>query len=273
MPTTEPPVCRLALLLEYQGTAYGGSQYQENAPTVQGALERALSRLTGEPIRVAMAGRTDAGVHARGQVASFVTASRRSLDVVVRGANALLPRDIAVRAGAEAPLSFDPRRHAVSRWYRYTLHLGAQRPALERHFVWHVGPGLDLAAMRQAAAALRGAHDFAAFTSPSEAARRRTERAVRLAKLRRAQDLATFDIEANAFLLHMVRRIMGALVEIGQGKQGPAYLQELLRQGSPGAASRMAPPQGLCLMKVRYQNGLFDEETDEDIRSQGKRDR
>ncbi len=267
MSTTEPLVRRLALLLEYQGTAYGGSQYQENAPTVQGALERALSRLTGEQIRVAMAGRTDAGVHARGQVASFVTGSRRSLEVIVRGANALLPRDIAVRAGAEAPAGFDPRRHAANRWYRYTLHLGAQRPALERHFVWHIGPDVDVGAMQKAAPALRGAHDFAAFTSPSEAVRRRTERVVRVAEMRRVEDAATFDIEANAFLPHMVRRIMGALVDIGQGKQGPGYLKELLRQGEPGAARRMAQPGGLCLMKVRYEDGLFDEETDEDIRS------
>ncbi len=267
MATTEPSVRRVALLLEYQGTAYGGSQYQANAPTVQGALERALSRLTGEPIRVAMAGRTDAGVHARGQVASFVTASRRSLDVFVRGANALLAGDIAVRAGAEAPPGFDVRRHAVSRWYRYTLHVGAQRPALNRQVVWHIGPRVDMEAVSEAARALRGRHDFAAFTAPSEAARRRTERRVHVAKLRRVKDLAVFEIEANAFLPHMVRRIMGALVDVGQGKRPPAYVEELLRQGRPGEASRTAPARGLCLMKVRYEDGLFDEETDEDIRS------
>src|SRR2546428_11094379 len=118
---------RLALLVEYEGTAYGGSQYQVNAPTVQGSLERALSSLTDEPIRVALAGRTDAGVHAIGQIASFVTTSAHPVETFLRGANALLPRDISLRSVAEVPLCFDPRRHAVSRWYRYTLRLGGQR--------------------------------------------------------------------------------------------------------------------------------------------------
>src|SRR3972149_11946995 len=125
----EALVRRLALLIEYEGTAYGGSQYQKNAPTIQDALERALSSLTGEPIRVALAGRTDAGVHAKGQVASFVTASRHPLETFPRGLNALLPEDISVRAAAEVPLGFDPRRQALSRWYRYTIHVGRPRPA------------------------------------------------------------------------------------------------------------------------------------------------
>src|SRR3990170_7735249 len=106
------PVRRLALLVEYEGTGFGGSQYQKNTGTIQDALERALSSLTGEPIRVALAGRTDAGVHARGQVASFVSASRHSTDTFVRGLNALLPLDIAVRAAAAVPARFDPRRQA-----------------------------------------------------------------------------------------------------------------------------------------------------------------
>ena len=116
----DEPVRRLALLVEYEGTAYGGSQYQKNAPTIQDSLERALSSLTDEPIRIALAGRTDAGVHARGQVASFVTASRHSPDTFARGLNALLPEDVSVRAAVETALTFDPRRQASSRWYRYT---------------------------------------------------------------------------------------------------------------------------------------------------------
>ena len=256
---------RLALLIEYQGTAYGGSQYQTNAPTVQGSLERALSSLTGEPIRVALAGRTDAGVHARGQVASFVTSGRHSLDVVTRGANALLPKDIAVRAAAAVRLEFDPRRHATGRWYRYTLHRNPQRPALMRQFAWHVGPGLDLEAMAEAAKALCGRHDFAAFTAPSEAARRRTERLVTRATLRLVKELALFDIEANAFLPHMIRRIMGTLAEVGQGKRPVSDMEKLVTDATPGAASRTAPPWGLCLMKVRYESRLFDAETDENL--------
>src|SRR5574341_2175232 len=157
----EKRVRRLALLVEYDGTAYGGSQYQKNAPTVQGSLERALSRLTSEPIRVALAGRTDAGVHARGQVASFLTNSRHTAETFVRGTNALLPPDISVQAAAEVPADFNPRRHAILRWYRYTLYLRPQRSALMRNRAWHVGEELDLDAMRLAATALVGKHDFA----------------------------------------------------------------------------------------------------------------
>ncbi len=260
----DAPVRRIALLVEYEGTAYGGSQYQTNAPTVQGSLERALSNLTREPIRMALAGRTDAGVHARGQVASFATASRHTVDVIVRAVNAHLPADIAVRAAAEVPAGFDPRRHAVSRWYRYTMHLGKARPALLRRFVWHLAAPPDVGMMAEAARLLPGKHDLAAFVAPSEARRRPTERVVMRAEVRRKGDLALFDIEANAFLHHMVRRIVGALVEVGLGKRSTAEFEALL-EARPGVAGYMALARGLCLMKVRYESELFDVETDEDI--------
>ncbi len=249
---------RLALLIEYQGTAYGGSQLQSNAPTVQGALEQALSSLTGESIRVALAGRTDAGVHARGQVATFVTGSRLVVETFARGTNALLPLDISVRAAAVVPAGFDPRRHAISRCYRYILCPGRQRPALLRDFAWHSLAALDLDAIAKAASCLTGRHDFAAFTQPSEARRRRTEREVMRATLRWKGELAVFDIEASAFLPQMVRRIVGALVEVGSGKRSRPGFEALLREAQPGAANFVAPARGLCLMKVRYGNGLFD---------------
>lgn len=261
----DAPVRRLALLIEYEGTGYGGSQYQENAPTIQGSLERALSSLTGEQIRVALAGRTDAGVHARGQVASFVTAARHPTDTYPRALNALLPAGIAVRAAAEVPLGFDPRRQALGRWYRYTIDTGRQRPALLRNLVWHVGQPLDLAAMKAAVGRLRGRHDFAAFSQPSLAGRRRTDRVVATARLRQRGKLAVFDIEANSFLPQMVRRLVGALVEVGLGRRSPAELEALLREAPPGAAAFAAPPRGLCLMRVRYESGLFDNEADEDL--------
>ena len=261
----ETPARRLALLLEYQGTAYGGSQFQKNAPTVQGTLERALGKLTNESIRVAMAGRTDAGVHARGQVAAFNTHSRHPAETFARGANALLTGDIAVRAAAEVPLKFDPRRHARSRWYRYKLYLGPQRPALLRHFVWHLRAQPDLTLMARLGKMLEGRHDFAAFTAPSEAKRTVTEREVFRTALSVDHGTATFDIEANAFLPHMVRRIVGTLVEAGTGQLAPREFERLLREAPPGEASRTAPARGLCLMKVRYESGLFDDETDEDI--------
>jgi tRNA pseudouridine38-40 synthase len=256
---SEPSKRRLALLVEYQGTAYGGSQIQKSVQTVQGALERALSSLTGESIRVALAGRTDAGVHARGQVASFVTHSRHSAATFARGLNALLPPDVGIRAAAEAPTGFDPRRHAITRWYRYTLCLAPQRPALLRHFVWHMPAKLDLEEMARAARSLTGSHDFAAFTQPSEARRRHTQRVVTRVSLRPKGNLLLLDIVANAFLYQMVRRITGALVEVGSGKRTAGEFQALINDPQPGGARLLAPARGLCLMAVRYENGLFDE--------------
>src|SRR3970040_2216952 len=138
------PVRRLALLVKYEGTGFGVSHYQKSTGTIQDALERALSSLTGEPIRVALAGRTDAGVHARGQVAAFSSGSRHSPDVFLRALNHHLPQQIAVRAVRPA---FAPRRGAPARWYRYTVYNGPQRPALLRRFVWQVSEPLDVEAM------------------------------------------------------------------------------------------------------------------------------
>ena len=257
---------RLALLVEYDGTAYGGSQHQTNAPTVQGALESALSSLTGEQTRVALAGRTDAGVHALGQVAAFTTRSKHAEEVMTRAFNARLPRDVAIRALREVPQDFNPRRQATARWYRYTLSVGQQRSALLRNRAWHLGRDLDLEAVNAAASGLIGAHDFAAFVAPSEARDRTTQRCITGAGLTRsAGRLIHFDIEGNAFLRHMVRRLTAALVEVGTGRLTREGFADLLAEAEPGAASRIAPARGLYLMKVRYESGLFDDETNEDI--------
>ena len=261
----EARVRRIAFLLEYEGTGYGGSQYQKNAQTMQDALERGLRTLTGEPIRVALAGRTDAGVHAKGQVAAFAIRSRHGPDVFVRALNHHLPDQIAVRKAKEVALTFDPRRHAVSRWYRYTVHNSRQRPALVRSFVWHVAEPLDEEAMGKAAASLVGERDFAAFTQPSLAGRRSTRRRMTRAEMRRYGRRLLLDVEANAFLPHQVRRMAGALVEVGRGRLSLAEFEGMLREARPGAASFAAPARGLCLMKVRYEDGLFDDETDEDL--------
>lgn len=256
---------RFALLIEYEGTRYGGSQYQKNAQTIQGELERALSKLTNEQIRVSMAGRTDAGVHARGQVASFETASRHRAQTFVRAINAHLPSDIGVRAAREVEPTFDPRRYATRRLYRYSFHLGEERPVLDRNFVWHVGPKIDTDLMAAMATCLVGSHDFAAFTAPSVARSVSTERMMIRAELTRTGEIARLDVEANAFLQHMVRRLAGALVQVGAGKRDRREFEILLRRAEPGASRQTAPPRGLCLVKVRYESGLFDDETDDDI--------
>jgi tRNA pseudouridine38-40 synthase len=265
MPNT-PSSRRLALLVEYDGTMYGGSQHQKNAPTVQGVLEDALSRLTGKHIRVALAGRTDAGVHALGQVAAFSTKSRHRPDVVVRACNARLPRDVAVRAAAEVDRRFNPRADARSRHYRYTIAMRATRPALLRSRAWHVPMALDLTAMTAAAEVLPGSHNFAAFTAASEAERGSTVRVVSRAEWSQRGSVISFDIEANAFLRRMVRRLVGALVEVGRGRRTVTEFRTLVAEAVPGAATATAPPQGLCLIRVRYESGLFDgDETDENI--------
>ena len=159
---------RFALLLEYDGTRYAGSQLQANAPTVQSVLEEAVQRATGEASRVAFAGRTDAGVHALGQVASFVSATRLDPETLVRALNAHLPADVVVRCAVHVDDAFDPRRQAVRRLYRYVIDNAPTRSALQRERAWHVGAALDVAAMREAAQGVLGVHDFKAFASPLE---------------------------------------------------------------------------------------------------------
>lgn len=259
------PSRRLALLLEYDGSAYGGSQYQKNAPTIQAELEKALSSLTGESIRVALAGRTDAGVHAKGQVASFLTRSQHPPQVFVEGLNYYLPADIAVKQAAVVPLGFNVRRDARSRCYRYTIYNGGQRSPLWRRYAWQVSEPLDAAAMQEAARCLVSEHDFAAFTQPSLARRQRTVRAVSRAEVRRRGPLVLLDIEANAFLPQQVRRTVGALVQVGAGKLSLADFGGLVESARPGAASLAAPPHGLCLMAVRYESELFEKEGYEDL--------
>lgn len=261
----DAPVCRLALLVEYDGAGFGGSQYQRNTGTIQEALERGLSSLTGEPIRVALAGRTDAGVHARGQVAAFSAATRHSASVFPGALNHYLPEQVAVRAASEVHENFDPRRHAIGRWYRYSIYNSRQRSALRRSYVWQVAEPLDSAAMSDAAARLVGNHDFAAFTLPSLAARQSTHRCMTRAEVTRRGRSVVVDLEANAFLRRQARRIVGTLVNVGKGRLTADEFGALVDEARPGAAAIVAPARGLCLMKVRYEDGLFDDETNEDI--------
>jgi len=240
---------RLALVLEYDGSRYGGSQYQKNTPSIQGELEAALNKLTGENLRTAFAGRTDAGAHARGHVASFVTGSRHEPETFVRGLNHWLPADIAVQRAVEVPLDFDVRRRARSREYRYLVfNSGVPSPLLQA-YTWHVKERLDVEAMREAASLLVGRHDFASFAGPVAGS---TERALHRCELKGEGRLLAVYMEADAFLPHQVRRTVGALVGVGRGRQSAADLAALLQEPRPAAVGPAAPPQGLCLMKVNY---------------------
>lgn len=245
---------RIAVLLEYDGTAYRGSQYQENGPSIQSELESAINKLTGERQRAAFAGRTDAGVHALGQVAAFDVRARLALAEFVSGLNHFLPDDIAVREAAEAALDFDPRRHARRRVYRYRLDNRGVRSPLERSRAWSVARPLDLGRMREAAALLVGEHDFAAFAGPYEG---RTDRALYRCDVREQCGRVEVEMEAPAFLPHQVRRTVGALAEVGLGRMSRDEFAGLLREAKPSSAGPSAPACGLYLVRIAYDGLEF----------------
>lgn len=245
---------RIAVLIEYDGTAYCGSQYQENGPSIQSELEAAINNLTAETVRAALAGRTDAGVHALGQVAAFDTDSGLPLERFESGLNHFLPEDIVVREAKEAA-GFDPRRHAVGRLYRYRIDNRPVRPVMDRNRVWQVAKPLDIEAMRSAAGRLVGEHDFAAFAGPYEHSTVRTLR--RCEVLSGNCDEVAVEMEAQAFLPHQVRRTVGPLVEVGLGRMTEEEVVALLESASPSSAHPAAPACGLYLVDVRYEGFRF----------------
>jgi tRNA pseudouridine38-40 synthase len=245
---------RLALVVEYDGTAYAGSQRQAGAPTIQSRLEEALSTLTGSEIAISLAGRTDAGVHARGQVISFKTAAALPLRAFVHGLNQHLPGDIAVRSAKVVAEDFDPRRQAVKREYEYLILNRDTRSPLWQNKAYHLPGKLDMELMNQAAAELIGEHDFASFCCGLDSASHSTVRRIYDAQFARQNDIISFRITGNAFLPHQVRATVGALIRVGQGKQTVAHFKSMLEAGQPGLAGPTAPACGLYLNKVTYTN-------------------
>jgi len=248
------PVVKLTLA--YDGTAYVGWQVQPNGPSIQAEVERALSTLHQAPRRVTAAGRTDAGVHARAQVCSFPEAAPLPLKAYVQGLNALLPPDVAVVAASLEPEGFDARRSARGKRYRYRIENRPTRFPLTRTQAWQVFRPLDAGAMRQAAALLQGRHDFAAF----QAADCESAHAVRdLRRLEVAgEGLQTIEItaEGTAFVKHMVRNLVGTLVEVGLKRRPAAWAGEVLAGRDRTLAGPTAPAHGLCLDEVFYEDGL-----------------
>ncbi len=239
--------------LEYDGTAFAGSQVQPNARTVQGELEEALNRLIGERTRVRLAGRTDAGVHATGQVAAFClprTLPRGGgLPELRRRLNGALPPDLAVRSLRPAPRGFDPRRDARWRVYRYRIGMnGAKRP-LERYRTLEIDDRLDVAAMQAAAARMVGERDFASLGSDAHG---RTVRHLAEVRVTRRGSLVEVRVTANAFLRRMVRSIVASLVAAGRGRLGPADVDRLLAGRGRALDGRAAPARGLTLERVVY---------------------
>ncbi len=248
----------LKLTLEYDGAGFHGWQTQatlEGRRTVQATLEGAVERLTGERVVVHGAGRTDAGVHALGQVASLALERCAIPPEGMRdGLNALLPEDVAVRAVLEAPAGFHARKDAAGKHYRYLILVSPARSALWRGRVWHRRGPLDLEAMRRGAAALAGTHDFSAFRASAGEARRPVRTITRLSLHAdpAADGLLRIDVEGNGFLMHMVRIIVGTLADVGRGKMPPERVGEILAGRDRRAAGRTAPAEGLYLVEVRY---------------------
>lgn len=250
----------MVLVVEYDGTAYHGSQWQMGLPTVQGEIEKALEKLTGESVRVAMAGRTDAGVHARGQVVGFRTGSNLSTENYVGGLNYYLPQDIAIKSAHMAEDSFDVRRSAVKRHYRYSILNTRTRSPLRETFAFRVAGTLDVAAMNVACRVIIGEYDFASFASDIGGEEKSTMRRVYRAEVTREDELINIDMVANAFVRHQVRSTAGCLVQIGLGKMSQEEFRGIIEAKSPGLAGPILPACGLCLVGVEYPYP-FKEET------------
>ena len=240
------------LIIEYDGSAFHGWQRQKKDRTVQETIEKALTVMTREKVTVIGSGRTDAGVHALGQVASFRTRSRLDAAVFVNGLNSLLPGDVVVRACDPMPDSFHARFDVTSKQYRYHILNRFMAPAIGRQFVWHIRKPLDTAAMSQSARMLIGTHDFKAFEGTGSP-RDHTVRTVTDSTVKAAcGGNLTYDIKANGFLRYMVRNIAGTLVEVGLGKRSVPDIQEILLSKDRSQAGATAPPHGLFLMDVAY---------------------
>ena len=240
------------LLLEYDGTEYHGWQLQPGARTVQGELETALATVLRHPVRVAAAGRTDAGVHALGQVATFRSDQPLEPRVVRKSLNALTPPDLAVHEVVPVPDAFDARRQAVARVYEYRLWTQPWRSAFWHRYTWHVPRPLDVRAMRLAASALAGRHDFSAFRA-ADCEAESPIREVFHSGFTEAEGLCVYRVEANAFLKHMVRAIVGTLVEVGVGALAADTVGAILAARDRQRAGATAPPHGLVLLAVKYE--------------------
>ena len=244
----------IRLVIEYDGTALHGWQRQANGPTVQQHLEEALAKLLSHETQVIGASRTDAGVHARGQVASFRTERAIPLHGIRRGLNSLLPELIAVREADEVDDAFHPRFSATSKHYRYTILCARDRSPRWRDRAWHHPESLDVRAMSAACAHLIGEHDFAAFRAAGCTAKTTTRRIDRIdiGRPEGQDELLVIDVRGNAFLRNMVRILVGTLTEVGTGRREPAQVVEIVASKDRTQAGITAPAHGLELMEVGY---------------------
>jgi tRNA pseudouridine38-40 synthase len=253
------------IVLSYDGTDFVGWQRQASGTSIQGLIEDALRAIDERDVAVAAAGRTDAGVHALGQVATFSLNRTIACEALARALNSTLPPDVRVRAVEEAPAAFHARFGAQTKAYRYRLWNGDVMSPFERRYAWHVLGLLDVDAMTAAARLVEGRHDFAAFQA-TRSAITQTERVVRVSTLTTTEVTGTdehtpsrlivYDIAGDGFLRHMVRTIVGTLVEVGRGRQRPEWVAEVIASRDRTRAGPTAPAAGLFLVRVEYCRAL-----------------
>jgi tRNA pseudouridine38-40 synthase len=242
------------LIIEYDGSAYHGWQRQKADRSVQGEIERAIEKMTGRPVTLFGSGRTDAGVHALGQVANFLCDTRLTGSELQKGLNSLLPDDIVIRDCAPVAAKFHARYDVTAKTYHYRILNRPLPAAVGRQYLWHIRNPLAIGPMRSAAAVLLGTHDFKSFEGAGSP-RSHTVRTVIRAEFRKAPDgHLFFEIEADGFLRYMVRNLVGTLVEVGRGKFGPADVEKILLSKNRDLAGPTAPARGLFLVRVRYDN-------------------
>jgi tRNA pseudouridine38-40 synthase len=245
-------VRNIKMILEYDGTRYHGWQRQANGLTIQEVLEEKVSTITQEGIRVIGSGRTDAGVHALGQVANFRTNSNIGSSGLLQGINSLLPCDIVVKELAEADASFHARYDAKSKIYLYQIYLGTVRPALCRDYAWFIHDTLDLDRMKEASQLLLGTFDFSSFCAANCGIRNHVRTVMAVDMIIDSRGMAKFFIEADGFLKYMVRNAVGTLVDVGRGKLSRGELINIVEAKDRRRAGQTAPAHGLFLKEVKY---------------------
>lgn len=242
----------IKLVISYDGTGYFGWQRQVNKPTIQGKIEEKIRIMVGKSVSLIASGRTDAGVHALRQVANFRVSSTITPSIFLRGLNSLLPDSIIIREAEYVPIDFHARFNAKSKVYEYRIYNEKLQSPFLRHYAWHISRVLDLQAMEECLKVIEGAHDFSSFCSAGDGKIDPVRNMIQ-AKLKIQNDnLLSFHFEANGFLRHMVRHIMGAMVKVGLGEISIARFTEILESKDQQHVGAKAPPGGLYLRDVRY---------------------
>jgi tRNA pseudouridine38-40 synthase len=242
----------IRLVIAYDGTGFFGWQRQLDQPTIQGTIEENIQRMVGRPVSLIGSGRTDAGVHALNQVANFRVTTSLTPSIFFRGLNSLLPESIKIREAGYAPLDFHARYDAKSKVYEYRIYNDRLQSPFLRHYAWHISPRLRIEPMEQCLEVIKGEHDFSSFRSAGDGKIDPVRHMIEAQLVIQGGNLLSFLFEANGFLRHMVRNIMGAIAKVGLGEMSPGRFSEILEAKDRQQAQAKAPPAGLYLTEVRY---------------------